>query len=423
MLLSGLFAFYLSLYFLRLHEYRPETAQTSILFVTLLACLAIYLFKKEKNLNVIQTPFLLGFIIAAILSHVSMFYMQGAINTADELVRLAALYFISCALFVDKERLEFYFKLMAVCALVMTMHGIHQFHFGGTGWTGIKLYRGEQVRYLGVFNDPNDMGMLLVIAVPMILYLLNKSKNFILKFYWILVLATILYGIYLTGSRGTLLGLLAIMFIYVFLRMSKAFAIASFVIILPVAFALTQLSTISSDDASSAGRIDAWGEGIQMLKSNPVFGVGHGLFKDHHHIAAHSSYVEVFSETGLVGYFFWLGFVSMSLYGLYRFSFKFSLPDQDTVSAVDAKKLADYKSLSTALVFSLVAFMVTAFFISRSMQPLLFILCAMSAGLFFQIRQHYPDFMQLTFSSTFRICMFSTLLSVLFVYITIRLFW
>jgi O-antigen ligase len=205
--------------------------------------------------------------------------------------------------------------------------------------------------------------------------------------------------------------------------MSKAFAIASFVIILPVAFALTQLSTISSDDASSAGRIDAWGEGIQMLKSNPVFGVGHGLFKDHHHIAAHSSYVEVFSETGLVGYFFWLGFVSMSLYGLYRFSFKFSLPDQDTVSAVDAKKLADYKSLSTALVFSLVAFMVTAFFISRSMQPLLFILCAMSAGLFFQIRQHYPDFMQLTFSSTFRICMFSTLLSVLFVYITIRLFW
>jgi len=421
MLLSGLFAFYLSLYFLRLHEYRPETAQTNILFATLLACLVIYILKKEKNLKVIQTPLLVGFIIAAIMSHMTMFYLQGTIDTADELVRLAALYFISSALFIERDRLEFYFKLMAVCALVIALHGIDQFHSGGTGWTGIQLYRGERVRYLGVFNDPNDMGMLLLITIPMIFYLLRNSKNIVIKFVWISVLGAILYGIYLTGSRGTLLGFLAIIFAYAFFKLSRGLAILSVIIVLPLALAATQLSTISSDDASSAGRVDAWGEGIRMLKANPLLGVGHGMFKDHHDIAAHSSYVEVFSETGLIGYFFWLGFVSMSLYGLYRFSFRHSLPDAAT--DIEKAQFASYKLLSMTLVYSLIAFMVTAFFISRSMQPLLFILCAMSAGLFYQIRQIYPDFVQLSFRSSFRTCSFLTLASVLFVYITIRIFW
>ena len=348
MLLSGLFAFYLSLYFLRLHEYRPETAQTSILFITLLACLMMYLLKKEKNLRVIQTPFVIGFVVAAVLSHVAIFYMQGAIDTADELVRLAALYFISCALFVDKSRLEFYFKLMAFCALVIAIHGIHQFHSGGIGWTGIHLYRGERVRYLGVFNDPNDMGMLLLITIPMIFYLLRKSKNIMIKFAWILILATIFYGIYLTGSRGTLLGLLALIFAFALFKMSKAMVIISMLVAVPLVIAVTQFSTISFGDASSAGRIDAWGEGIQMLKSNPLFGVGHGLFKDHHNIAAHSSYVEVFSETGLLGYFFWLGFIVMSIYGLYRFSFHYSLPE--TATDLQAENYSGYRLISNALI-------------------------------------------------------------------------
>lgn len=421
MLLSGLFAFYLSLYFLRLHEYRPETAQTSILFVTLLACLVIYLLKREKNLNVIQTPFLIGFIIAALLSHIAISYLQGTIDTADQMIRLAALYFISASLFVDKERLVFYFKLMAVCALVISIHGIYQVTHNGVGWTGITMYRNEQVRYLGVFNDPNDMGMLLLITVPLTLYLLKYAKNFIAKFVWISVLATNLYGIYLTDSRGTLLGLMAIIFLYMWLKLNRTFAILAAIVAIPIAMAATTLSTISTDDASSAGRIDAWGEGIAMLKANPLLGVGHGLFKDHHFRAAHSSYVEVFSETGLIGYFFWLGFVAMSAYGLYRFTYKYSFSSDENDSG--HAYYEEDKSLSNTIMFSIVAYMATAFFLSRSIQPLMFILCAMSAGFYYQIRKNYPDFEQLSFKNTFRICAFITLASVLFVYITIRLFW
>jgi len=421
MVLSGLFAFYLSLYFLRLHEYRPETAQTNILFATLVLCLIIYLAKREKNLKVIQTPFIVGFVLAAIMSHVISFYLQGAIDTTDKLIRLAILYFISASLFVDRKRLVFYFKLMAICALVISIHGIHQVNNNGVGWTGIIMYRYEQVRYLGVFNDPNDMGMLLLITVPLTLYLIKHSKNIAIKMFWFAVLATNLYGIYLTDSRGTLIGLLALFFLFIWLKLSRTLAIVTIVVAIPLAFAATTLSTIGTDDASSAGRIDAWGEGIQMLKSNPLLGVGHGLFKDNHIRAAHSSYVEVFSETGLIGYFFWLGFVTMSAYGLYRFSYKYTLPD----TADESRQLLykQDKSLSTTLIFSIVAYMATAFFLSRSIQPLMFILCAMSAGIYYQIRENHPDFKQLNFRSTFRICSLLTVASVLFVYIVIRIFW
>lgn len=421
MLLSSLFAFYISLYFLRIHEYRPETENTNILFVTLALCLIIYLFKKEKNLRVVQTPFIIGFFIVALLSHASRFYLQGTIDTAEELIRLLALYFIACSLLVDKERLLLYFKLITLCAAIISLHGVNQVMNNGIGWTGMSMYRFEQVRYIGVFQDPNDMGMLLLITVPIAFYLIKHSNNSLTKVFWIIVQGINLYGIYLTDSRGTLLGLLGIIFLYAWTRLSRVLAITLGVIAVPTLVAATRLSTISTGDASAAGRIDAWGQGITMLKSNPIFGVGHGLFRDYHSISAHSSYVEVFSQTGLLGYFFWIGFVAMSAYGSYRFSYKF----KPTMNLNDSEKseLIKYKALSTTILFSILAYMSTAFFLSRSIQPLLFLVCAMSAGLYYQLNEKFPDFRQQSFHNSFRTCVFLTIGSVLFVYVVIRVFW
>ena len=424
MLLSVFFAFYLSMYLLRLHEYRPETADTNILFVTLGLCIVIYLLKRVKNFTVVQTSYLLGFVAAAIFSHISAFYLAATFDTADELFKLIALYLIASAVFVEKNRTEFYLKFIVVCALIIAIHGIDQFS-KGVGWTGSALVtKGvdvARIKYIGVFNDPNDVGMLFVISIPMIFYILSRTNNVIPKIIWSLIAATIFYASYLTGSRGTLLGFIAMMLVYAATKFSRTVTLAVVSAIVPVAFVFTKLSTANRGDASAAGRIDAWGQGIQMLKSNPFFGVGHGLFMDHHSIAAHSSYVEVFSETGLIGYFFWLGFVVMSMYGLYKFSYRYQL--DPAKNAIDKEEFLQYKLLSSVVMYSFVGFMVTAFFISRSTQPLLFILCALSAGLYYQIKNKFPDFEMLNFRNTFKICAFLTLGSVLFVYITIRIFW
>ena len=159
MLVSFFFVTYLSFYFLRLHEYRPETADTSILSILLAICFLLYIFIQEKNLKTIVLPYLIGFFVWALLSHISFGYLWGTIDTANALYKVVILFLVSAALFADKSRLEFYMKFISICAFVMALHGIDQFN-NGVGWTGIPLIQDTRIRYIGVFADPNDLGML-----------------------------------------------------------------------------------------------------------------------------------------------------------------------------------------------------------------------------------------------------------------------
>lgn len=425
MLLSALFAFYLSLYFLRLHEYRPETAQTPLLLVTLASCAVIYLLSKNKNINTVQTKFLIGFFVWALLSHVSFGYLQGFTDTFDELVRLLILFFISSCLFVDAKRLEFYFKFIAICALIMAIHGILQAR-NGIGWTGMPpLIRGEliRIRYIGSFADPNDLGMLFCIVSPFFLYAIKNYKSKLLKLIWACGLAAIMYAIYLTDSRGTLLGLFLMFGLYGWYRFSKKIMLTALGVLVPIAFVATRLSTINSGEASAAGRVDAWTEGIYMLRSDVLFGVGHGLFTDYHHRVAHSSYVQTFAEIGLPGYFFWFGFLFMSMYILYRFAYKYK-PDLSALTENQIVKYNESKMLSVTMLYSLLGYAGTAFFITRATQPILFIICGMAAGLITQIyKQDFPNYKKLKFIDCVKPAIFSSVASIVLIYISIRLFW
>ncbi len=60
-------------------------------------------------------------------------------------------------------------------------------------------------------------------------------------------------------------------------------------------------------DESASERLVAWTEGLEMLKAQPILGVGYGQFLDHHTLTAHNSLVLCFAETGLLGCFFWVG--------------------------------------------------------------------------------------------------------------------
>jgi len=410
---------------LRLHEYRPETADTSLLLITLASCTIIYLLSKNKNINTIQTKFLIGFLVWALLSHISFGYMQGFTDTFDELVRLLILFLISSCLFVDKKRLEFYFKFISICALIMAIHGILQAK-NGIGWTGMPpLIRGEvvRIRYIGVFSDPNDLGMLFLVVAPLFLYTIKKNKNKLFKFAWFCGLSTIMYAIYLTDSRGTILGLFMMFGLYGWYRFSKKIMLSALGILVPVAFVATRLSTINSGEASAAGRVDAWTEGIYMLRSDILFGVGHGLFTDYHHRVAHSSYVQTFAEIGLPGYFFWFGFLFMSMYILYKFAYKYK-PDLKELSQIQIDNYNDSKILSITMLYSLLGYAGTAFFISRATQPLLFIICGMTTGVITQIyQQNFPNFKQLKFIDCIKPAIFASVSSIVLIYISIRLFW
>jgi putative inorganic carbon (HCO3(-)) transporter len=58
---------------------------------------------------------------------------------------------------------------------------------------------------------------------------------------------------------------------------------------------------------SAHNRIESWGEGLQMFRSRPLFGVGFGRYTDFNFLVAHNSFVHTLAETGLFGAFCFVG--------------------------------------------------------------------------------------------------------------------
>jgi len=114
-----------------------------------------------------------------------------------------------------------------------------------------------------------------------------------------------------------------------------------------------------------------------MLASRPIFGVGYGQFTDHNPLTAHNSFVLCFSETGLVGYFLWLGLIVLVTKQLQR-----------------AVALTEYgpgePGLAAPLRNAMAGFLTCAFFLSRSYQPGLYILLSLAISAAYCERSAVP---------------------------------
>ena len=205
--------------------------------------------------------------------------------------------------------------LMMVC-LIAALFMVHNGHFQQTAYEGYGWALGthsvgyidegeRRITYLGFFNDPNDLGMFLVMCIPFTIYFYNKGR-FLLKLSMFATLCALGYGIYLTGSRGTMLGAGGLLGVYILVVNAGPKLFISAVVLSPVA-ATVVASLQSNIDASANGRLEAWYAGIQMLLSNPIFGVGKEQFFDHHGLVAHNSYIHVAGELGFPGYSLWGG--------------------------------------------------------------------------------------------------------------------
>jgi putative inorganic carbon (hco3(-)) transporter len=230
--------------------------------------------------------------------------------------------------------------------------------------SGRVLWR---VRSLGFLNDPNDFGQAMVMALPFLFggYVAKKRlRNLLLV---AVPAAILLYTIYLTHSRGAILGIAALFFFMI----KQRFGTPKTVLMVGVLIALSTVVSglaggreFSSDDDSAGDRIDAWGEGIAMLMMYPIFGVGFRNFIDYNFITAHNSWVLCFSELGLLGYFFWIGILVVAFVSL----------NQTLARAPRGSEQTKWAALLRA---SLLGFLTCAFFLSRTYIPNLFILLAL----------------------------------------------
>lgn len=229
-----------------------------------------------------------------------------------------------------------------------------------------------RIRALGFMNDPNDLALGMIVALGLIGGVWQprlQPRNLLLA----AAAGALVYGIYLTRSRGGVVALVVVLWRVADSRLGRVPALVLLMVLGAGAMGLDfgGRSMSIDPDGSAFERVVAWTEGFEMLKTQPLLGVGYGQFLEHHSLTAHNALVLCFAETGLVGCFFWVGLFVITLLELRALK---NLPGDGPVDDT-AKRWAEGLSLS------LIGFMTAAFFLSRTFVPTLYLIIGLSAAL------------------------------------------
>jgi len=271
--------------------------------------------------------------------------------------------FIFSVVYTSANRQKTFMWLSLIAAIIFIHNGYTQQNSETTyGWAGLSHYVEKgRITYIGILSDPNDLGVFFMMNIPFSLYFATKS-NTLGKILGLTAFVLLLYGIYMTNSRGTMLALAGITGLYLLIRFGGIKAIITGLILSPMAlFIVSSFRTVSSQEASAMGRLWAWWDGLEMLKANPLFGIGSNNFVDHHGRVAHNTYIQLAAELGLTGYLLWITLLLLTLLmGFSIIMYTKNIPQEELT-----EKLKSEAALSATCFYSLSGFAMTAFFLTR----------------------------------------------------------
>ena len=205
--------------------------------------------------------------------------------------------------------------------------------FGGFGQTDLKniVAKQKDYRVSGPVGDPNYYAQIMLVLIPLGFERFWNDKNKFRKGVALLSLVLSLSAVILTFSRGAFVALLImglLLIIYFRLNITRILFIllmtVFFLQFVPENYA-ARMGTLSflvpgsgtdpRTEVSYRGRISEVLVGLQMFLDNPVLGVGYnnyninyldysrrlGIDPRFEYRSAHSLYVEVAAETGILG--------------------------------------------------------------------------------------------------------------------------
>jgi O-antigen ligase len=328
-------------------------------------------------------------VLVIILSEIRAFRFSNIGVTIDFIISnfIPFLLFLGFLQTVGRQKWILFVGLVA--SVLMVHQAYTQIsHPLGIGWAEAALPRGDslQARYIGIFNDPNDMGMFLLMNIPIAAFFLVNSKNVVVKLLWLTAIVLLLLGIYWTKSRGSLVGTMIVFMGFFYIRYGKVKSIILGLLASPAAiFVMSRFRSIGAEDESANARIEAWYQGVQMFKYRPLFGVGKDQFIEYHHKTAHNSYVLVMSELGVVGYTLWISFILLIFYMMFK------VIQLDPTKSPAMEKVKTEQSIALYLTVSILGFCATAFFLSRSYVLFFYVFAAMCTATYIRTSRLHKD--------------------------------
>jgi probable O-glycosylation ligase (exosortase A-associated) len=234
---------------------------------------------------------------------------QWAISTVNKIM---VLYFVACLCIDSVERVRALGVVLVGSVIYMIYWANSQYLFGGAigRVSGPGALGGG-----GLYVDENNFAMLFVVALPFLWYAGFLIKNRIIRWGLWALIPLGWHAVFLTGSRGGLVGIGVTLMVVVWRSKRKSLAL----LLIPAflgAFVWQagdvmkgRASTISEyqEDASASGRLNAWGAAFNMMLEHPLTGVGIASFgpayPDHSETKpreAHNTFFQISGESGVV---------------------------------------------------------------------------------------------------------------------------
>lgn len=315
---------YLVFTFLSPAELFPTLAQyRPMVWLGLLAAFASVpeMISNHLAIRALQTRLLLALLCAMMLSEVAGRWFGGVLVAVEEFGPSILAFVLIVVNVKTMKRFRLLALLLTSIALVLTVQSLLAYHWNinSSRFVVTEYYRSKNDEIIGslrrisgsgFLNDPNDFAQFLLAVLPLLWVSISKQR-FRTKFL-VIPGALLIYGVYLTHSRGAMVGMTVALLVALLPRMGK---MSSLLAAMLLAMALLGSSFVGGRDVSSRvgesdesahNRLEAWSEGLAMFKGSPLFGIGYTRFTEHSIITAHNSFVLCVAELGLVGATIWL---------------------------------------------------------------------------------------------------------------------
>ena len=374
-----------------------------VLFISLPKLPGSFIWKTPQSLA------LIGLAFAVLLSIlIGMRWATGGLLAFLAFIPNAFAYFLICLHFNSKKKLQgIALMILFVCTFVI-VHGCIELQNGAgedqsaqagdssdsyllemRNDEGVPFYR---LKGLGEISDPNDFAQVIVSEIPLVFLFWRPKKLFRNTVFVILPACFLLFGAFLTHSRGAVLAILAMAVVALRRRIGT---IPSLVLACALFAAASALNfTGGREISASAGqdRTGLWSEGLELLKSHPFFGVGFNNFSDYAGLTAHNSLVVCAAELGTFGLCFWTLFLFPTVRDALAIASPKSVTEGNPIvqegnpivqvgrlivpgaQKVEEIDKAEINRLGRIVVLSLTGFLVTGWFLSRSFVMTFFLL-------------------------------------------------
>jgi len=285
--------------------------------------------RQSFRLSRPQGLLLIAFLAVCFVSSFDAFWPRLAFDRTSDVVKIVLIYIAIENTVTSETRLHKVLMTMVIGGLFPALGTIQHFVYG--------ILKEGRATWIGVFANANEDAYALVILLPIAAALAAKSRLSLRLALWG-AMAVYLLAIFITYSRGGLIGLFAVLCLAGWKQKSRVIRTIMFagilgsMLLVGLYWGRSEGFSRISQDTTYNQRIATIKAGILMFEANPLFGVGPGCSivaypiyvpTDAHcgcqlQLVVHNTFVQALSEVGLFGFVPFMLFLGVALFQAWK---------------------------------------------------------------------------------------------------------